>query len=70
MADALEKRLMDAALKTVRLWVVEMEVADGRWEPTVGVGVTREQAREECMRWRENNPADNFRVKEYQRYGG
>jgi hypothetical protein len=47
------------------LWVVEMLVDDDRWEPTVGVGLSREQARQECHRWMEENPADKFRVREY-----
>ena len=55
-----------------RLWVIEMVVGakDGEpvWEPTVGCGVTRDQARQEIIRWQEDNPADRFRVKEYLPY--
>lgn len=54
--------------KSVRLWVVEMLVDDGRWEPTVGCGITRDQARNECIQWRSDNPADQFRVREYVPY--
>lgn len=57
------------SLKIVRrLWVIEMMVGGAGWQPTVGCGITRDQAREECMRWREDNPADQFRVREYLPY--
>lgn len=60
---------MPPALKGVRrLWVIEMLVAEDRWEPTVGCGLTRDQARDEINRWREDNPADQFRVREYRPY--
>jgi hypothetical protein len=40
-----------------------------RWEPTVGCGLTRDEAREEWARWSEDNPEDKFRVREYRPYG-
>lgn len=52
---------------TARLWVVEMLVG-GRWKPTVGVALTRSDARNVVMRWRSNNVSDEFRVSEYVRY--
>lgn len=53
-----------------RIWVVEMlndeyAMSPPRWEPTVGVGLSRDHARAECDRWREDNPDDKFRVREY-----
>lgn len=51
-----------------RLWVVEMLVDYGRWEPTVGCGLCREEARQEVIKFREANPADEFRVREYRPY--
>lgn len=55
------------------IWVVEMWSDDvyrhraSRWEPTVGVGFTRAQARWECREWRKKNPNDRFRVRKYSR---
>lgn len=46
------------------IWVVEM-LDDGRWFPTVGSGITREEARWEMAQWRERNPSDRFRVRKY-----
>ena len=56
--------------RTARLWVIEMlvEANPDRWEPTVGCGLTREEARHEVLRWREENLSDKFRVREYVRY--
>lgn len=54
--------------RTARLWVIEMLGDDDLWEPTVGCGITLDDARREVLRWRENNPDDKFRVKEYVRY--
>ena len=52
-----------------RIWIVEMRVNEDpeRWAPTVGVGLTRHAARIECDTWRQDNPADKFRVREYVR---
>ena len=43
--------------RTARLWVIEMlvEANPDRWEPTFGCGFTREGARHEVLRWREEN---------------
>ena len=46
------------------LWVVEMNI-DGAWHPTVGVTVTRDQARSELEDWQERNPDDKFRLRQY-----
>ena len=61
-----------------RLWVVEMLNTDqarcragtSRWEPTVGVGLTREAGRIELERWREENPDELFRLRAYERAEG
>lgn len=46
------------------LWVVELFVY-GRWEPTIGVRLTRDEAREEMQSWRRRNPTDRFRLRRY-----
>jgi len=48
-----------------RIWVVEM-YCNGRWWPTVGAGITREEAREEMSTWKEKNPCNRFRVRKYE----
>ena len=50
----------------VILWVIEIWIAENdQWEPTVGVGLTREVAREEIKQWRTDNPSDQFRIVSY-----
>lgn len=49
---------------TSPLWVVEMHTGR-RWEPTVGVSLTREDGRRELMAWRSDNPTDKFRLTRY-----
>lgn len=46
------------------LWVVEMRVRD-RWEPTVGVGLTREAGRRNLDDWSANNSGHQFRMTTY-----
>lgn len=56
-----------------RIWVVEMLIGSKGghvWEPTVGCGITRSQGREELVQWREDNPADRFRLREYRASSG
>ena len=53
-----------------RIWVVEMlncvyANIPPRWEPTVGCGFNREDARIEARRWRKKKPFDTFRVRPY-----
>jgi len=48
-----------------RVWIVEIDFGDGKgWSSTVGIGLTREAARQACDDWRQKNTAD-FRVREY-----
>lgn len=50
------------------IWVVEMRnPANYRWEPTIGVGLCREDARMELKEWRKTNPFYFFRLKKYGR---
>ena len=50
------------------IWVVELwNVNRGRWEPTVGLGLSREDGRREIAEWREMNPEDRFRLVKYER---
>jgi len=37
-----------------------------RWEPTVGVALTRSAAREEIKNWRAQNPNTKFRIRKYE----
>lgn len=46
------------------LWVVEMRVRN-RWEPTVGVALTRGAGHDELRQWREDNPSDQFRLRRW-----
>ncbi len=46
------------------LRVVEMLI-DGRWEPTVGVRLSRSDGRDELREWQQSNPADEFRLAPY-----
>jgi len=46
------------------LWVVEMQ-EDGQWWPTVGVSLTRDDARRDHAQWERDNPDDSFRVRKY-----
>ena len=50
----------------MKIWVVEMKNEDV-WESTVGVGLSRECAREEMEGWASANPRDKFRVAKYTR---
>lgn len=50
------------------LWVVEMWVDGCRWEPTVGVRLTRDGGRDELFDWKTGNPSDRFRLVKYVRY--
>ena len=51
-------------MKTPHIWVVEM-FDDGKWWPTVGVGLNREDARGHKQSWAESMPDDKFRVTKY-----
>ena len=53
-----------------RIWIVEMLNPDYSskepvWEPTVGVALTRDQARHHSRGWKTHNPDDKFRVRCY-----
>lgn len=49
-----------------RVWIVEMwNDETDRWEPTVGVGFSRQMGRDELRQWREDNPDDDFRLRKY-----
>lgn len=52
------------------IWVVEMlndtyATVKPAWEPTVGVALDRDIARNRLMQWRERNPCDKFRLTKY-----
>lgn len=54
----------------MRVWIVEMLVSHergSRWEPTVGIALSREDARRELEQWRYANPDDTFRLRIYRR---
>lgn len=51
-----------------KLWVVELWAESvGRWEVTVGVALTRSEARTVLADWVKNNPNTRFRVRSYAR---
>ncbi|MFA5186939.1 MAG: hypothetical protein WC551_10705 [Patescibacteria group bacterium] len=56
--------------KVMNLWVVEMWsnayfTIPPRWEPTVGVALTRRHGMIEIKQWRKNNPHGSFRLVKY-----
>ena len=52
----------------MHIWIVEMWDEETReWEPTVGIGMDRSDARKEKQQWELRNPSDTFRVKKYVR---
>lgn len=46
------------------LWVVELRIR-GSWAPTVGVKLTRAEARRSLLGWGARCPDDHFRVVRY-----
>lgn len=56
-------------MKHEQLWVVELwgnrtKWTEG-WTTTVGVDLTRDDARRELAAWRARNPSDRFRLRRY-----
>jgi hypothetical protein len=49
------------------LWVVEMKMPRGRWEPTVGTSLSRHDGLVELKQWRKNCWSDTFRLRPYRR---
>ena len=48
------------------IWVVEIQDdVSLKFEPTVGVGLTRKDGRDEKWKWETANPDDKFRLKKY-----
>ena len=51
-----------------RIWIVEMYAelrwpyGPNGWGPTVGGGLTRDDARKVMKTWRQRNPSDKFRL--------
>ena len=54
--------------RRIRLWVVEMQTEQG-WQPTVGVGLTREDAKRRAKDWKTANPGRRFRLARYEASG-
>lgn len=51
-----------------RMWVVEMDCSTTgipRFQPTVGVGLSREDGRAKLNEWRKRNPSTAFRLTHY-----
>ena len=51
-------------MKTPHIWVVEM-FDNGKWWPTVGGGLTREDAKASKWWWLETGPDDKYRITKY-----
>lgn len=52
--------------KRNHVWVVEMRNPNtGKFETTSGVGLDREDGREQLEIWRDKNPDDKFRLRKY-----
>lgn len=49
-----------------RIWVVEINVGR-KWEPTVGVKLTRQEGRWCLADWQKRNRDDTFRLVQYSR---
>jgi len=60
------KKTWKAGLRHV--WVVEVDFSrDQSWAPTVGVGLTRDDAMAAIADWRKRLPDDKFRLQKYVR---
>ena len=56
----------------MKIYVVEMwndALRRPRWEPTVGVALTKADAPAVLARWRKKNPDDKFRLSPFVRVG-
>lgn len=49
------------------MWVVELQMRTGQWEPTVGVGISRDHGNAELRDWRKLLPDDKLRLRKYVR---
>lgn len=50
----------------MQIWIIEQKDKDGLFKPTVGAGLTRDDAvREMNYYWKTNFPKNKFRVKKY-----
>ena len=58
-------------MKISRVWIIEIwNEYKKQWEPTIGTGLSRYEARMfKRDDWEYNNPADKFRIKCYRREG-
>ena len=51
------------------IWVVEMfDEIRARWEPTVGVALSRRDGRDELNNWRVRNRFDKFMLARYRKH--
>ena len=47
------------------IWVIEWYL-DGEWLPTIGCGITKDDAKSALKNeWKSNNPNDKFRIVKY-----
>lgn len=57
---------MKQAMKPNKVWIVEMKYEDSNhWHATVGCSITKEGGKFILREWRNKNPDDKFRLKEY-----
>uniref|UniRef100_A0A6M3JG70 Uncharacterized protein n=1 Tax=viral metagenome TaxID=1070528 RepID=A0A6M3JG70_9ZZZZ len=53
-------------MKQNTIWIVEVQEENTiGWLPTVGIGLTRKEARGEKGNWEEFHPDDRFRIRPY-----
>lgn len=50
---------------TQYVWIIEASYDRGPWHPTVGIALTRREARAILGAWRKRNPHDDFRLARY-----
>ena len=60
--------------KKLSVWIVEASwdqyLPKPAWHPTVGIALTRKDARKALTEWRQRNPDDRFRLRRYVAQGG
>ncbi len=56
---------MTAKTNNNNVWIVETKIA-GKFSPTVGVGLSKADAKKQLIYWIASNPNDKFRLRKYE----